>query len=174
MNAQTLGLALADWLKARRWQHTHLTHNADPRVDPHAAYTVTYEAVFEPESGSAARVEVWLTATEEIAVGIDSCERAARRLAVRHQRSGFAGGHEPLAVSIGGLLTLLELVAAGNVRIRTSVIPVIGLVATKAVVSSESLSTLREKQYPTEHWLDVVDASKFSSEDQLVSFDHWR
>jgi hypothetical protein len=173
MNAQSLRTSLTYWFDERGWRDVWLNHNIDPQVDVSASYSVVYEASFEPTAADAAKVEIWLTAAARIAIGVDSCDRIAHRLGVRSQRSGFAGGHEPLTVPIDGLLSLLGLIAAGSVRIRPTIAPVIGLVNVKAAVSEDVLQLLNEKGYPVAHWLDVVDAATFSTDPRVVSFAPW-
>lgn len=174
MNAQSLSTSLTQWFDNQLWRDVQLNQNPNPPVDVNASYAVVYEAAFVPASGDAARVEIWLTAAAEIAVGIDACERVAQRLGVTNRRTGFAGGHEPLIVSMEALLCLLRLIAAGDVRIRATVAPVVGLVSTKAVVSDDGFAQLVGKGYPVAHWLDVVDGATFSTDRRLVSFTAWR
>lgn len=174
MNAQSLRTSLTHWFDERSWRDVRLSHNIYPPVDVNASYSVVYEASFEPKAADAARVEVWLTSAAQIAIGVDSCDRIAQRLGKRSQRSGFAGGHEPLTVPTAGLLSLLGLIADGKVRIRATVAPVIGLVTTKAAASESDFELLREKGYPVAHWLDVVDSATFSTDRRLVSFTPWR
>jgi hypothetical protein len=170
LGLKSLKTSLSNWFDDRQWQHVRLTHNEAPEDDPYS-YRVVYEATFAPESPAAANVEIWLTDADQVAVGIDSCERVAQKLGVRNQRTGFAGGHEPLALPTDALLALLELVARGDMWIRPSVVPVVGLVAAKAVVTTDSYAQLCARQYPTAHWLDVVDVA--SGDKRLVTFAPW-
>ena len=165
---------MTQWFEGQRCRDVRLSHNLEPLADINATYAVVYEAAFEPASTDAARVEIWLTVTGEIAIGVDSCDRVAQRLGVTNQKNGFAGGHEPLVVPIGGVLALLGLIATGNVRVRATVAPIIGLVTTKAVVSDDGFALLSDKRYPVAHWLDMVDATTFSTDRRLVSFAAWR
>jgi hypothetical protein len=150
----------------------HLTHNESPRKDEYADYEVSYEAMFEPQSKEASRLTIWLTKDGRVAIGLDDCARVAARLGVRSSRSGFAGGHEPLSVSTTALAELVSLVARGRMLIKTRVAPVIGLVTSAAVVSSDDLQLLGSQGYPTQGWVHGLPVSELDAQ-SVLRFEPW-
>ena len=96
MEAGQLHSAFRDWYRQRLGDAgVAFTEINDPPVDPDDSYYVVYEVRFEPIDLDKARLEIWLTDSGQVAVGIETRERIARRLMVRTLRSGFVGGHEP-------------------------------------------------------------------------------
>jgi hypothetical protein len=117
-NADDIRSVFADW-KAQELlaARIKLKESSDPISDPNDNYHVTYSATFEPDMLDKARIEIWVTDTGHVAVGIETYDRIVRRLGLRTIRHGFTSGHEPRAVSLAGLKMLFNNVALGKLAI---------------------------------------------------------
>jgi hypothetical protein len=118
MTIDDLQLVLEPW-KALVGSLTDVSfrERRDPPIGVGDDYRVAYELAIEPTVLDKARVELWLTDSGHVAVGVESYERVAQRLNVKMFRQGFAAGHEPRVVPPAGLGRLLALVAEGRIVI---------------------------------------------------------
>lgn len=134
---------LSTWFATKHATTVAFREETNPTPDLDARYTVAYEAIFEPSSLDQARVELWVTTEGHVAIGFESHKRVAERLGVNGGHDRFATGHEPHRMSESGLLAVLDLIADGKIAISWTVIPLIGLISTKAVVLSQGDRTRR-------------------------------
>lgn len=85
----------------------------------------------------------------------------------------FAAGHELRCMSESGLLATLDLIAAGQIAIAPTVIPLFGLISTKAVALHAVLAAIASKGCSSVNWLKGVSQTEFSEEGRLLKFHHW-
>jgi hypothetical protein len=149
MDAHTLHFSVVAWL-SKNTLASHVDFRSDfaPPHDPQDDYRVVYEAALTPRRNAAAQIEIWLTDTGYIAVGIESRERLAGRLELRNFRRGFAAGHEPHRVNQEQIETVLGLLADGLFGVRyTKFLGV--LISTIAVVPEAHYAVLAATGYPS-------------------------
>lgn len=136
-NLEALINELRRWIVSKKFNHVSLHEDTDPARDPQDDYNLTYIGKFVPESPRAATLEVHVSEAGGIGVGFDTREGIAKRLAVKNRRQGFGDGFEPRRLERGDLFLLLDLVSAGQVGIRATIIPWYGLGQTGATLLSE-------------------------------------
>lgn len=85
----------------------------------------------------------------------------------------FAAGHEPCEVTREGLLAALTVVADGRVAISAVVLPLLGLVKTKAVFLSDTDEFLASQGYDARGWLDVVTDFESGEFSHLLRYLPW-
>ncbi len=161
----------SEWFVTRHTARVEFREGTQPENDPQDDYLIAYEAVFEPGSLDQARVELWVTPDGYIAIGFERWKRIAERLDIKCGNNRFAAGHEPQCMSESGLLAILDLIADGQIAISSSVIPLFGLVSTKAVVCHGILDELVSKGYSPTNWLKGVSQKKFST--HLLQYRQW-
>jgi hypothetical protein len=165
---------LLDWFKRVQTTAIRFTESTNPETDPYARYTVAYEATFEPSSLDRARIEIWLTRDGMIGIGLETRSRIAARLKLKEgKHKVFATGHEPSEVTEEGLLVLLAAVAAGNIAISATCLPLLGPVKTKAVLLSDTDKSLASHGYDARSWLTVVDDFESDAFRQVLQFAPW-
>lgn len=173
MTPEAARVLLSDWFAARRVRCVRLVGNDAPNADPYARYTVVYEAAFEPDTLDMARVEIWITIDGDVAVGFETSERIARQLHVRNLKTGFAAGHEPHAMTEQGLVALLNVVAAGEIAVQTTVLPFVGLLETRALIAPGRLIELKDRGYLATRWLRSVEPSKMAARRSILRYRPW-
>jgi hypothetical protein len=171
MTPNTAKMMLDNWFRDRDVKRIRSVHVENPAKDPHARYEVIHETVFEPASLEMGRVEVWLTKSGEISVGFETIERVAKRLSVKGSKSGFAAGHEPQMISGQGLLAVLDLVAEGEIGLRPTVLPLIGISHVLAYTSPQALTHLAHAGYQATQWLHVREEHGENSD--LLEYRAW-
>jgi len=164
---------LHEWLREKRVSTVNFRERTDLTPDPNSRYALAYEAVFEPASLEQARVEVWLTADGQAAVGFETWSRIARRLGVKGESGRFAAGHEPHRMTSSGLLSLLDKVADAQIGLSTIVLPVIGLSSVTAVIGRDALESLVVDGYQPVSWLSAISRAEFSDRTDLLHFQPW-
>lgn len=164
---------LSTWFATKRAISVTFREVINPTPDADARYTVAYEAIFEPLSLDQARVELWVTSEGNIGIGFESHKRVAERLGVSSRYDRFATGHEPHRMSETSLLALLDLIADGKIAISCTVIPLKGLISTKALLLSDCLDQLVLKDYSPLNWLHGVSQSEFSNQGNLLKYRQW-
>ena len=164
---------ISHWFSARHTAAIAFKEDLNPRFDPDARYEVAYEATFEPMTLDQARVEVWITTDGNASIGFERRKRIAERLGIRNCNDRFAAGHEPNPVIASGLVAVLDMIADGQVAIAPTVIPILGLISTRAVMVREAVESLVSRGYPSVSWLQVTSTSALSSNKNLVRFHKW-
>lgn len=164
---------LSEWFTTRHTTTIVFREETNPTPDPDARYRVAYEAIFDSSRLDQACVEIWVTTEGEIAIGFERRKRIAERLGVKSAIDRFAAGHEPHRMSEPGLLAILDLIADGQIAVSPTVIPLFGLVSTKAVVLHDVLEELALKGYSPVNWLKGVTRTEFSEERRFVKFRRW-
>ena len=164
---------LRDWFATRKTDVVIFQEQLAPAPDPDASYEVKYEAVFEPTSLDQARVEVWVAADGQVAVGFEKLKRVAERMGVKVANDHFAAGHEPHLMTEPGLLLLLDTIADGEIAIDPTVVPLLGVTSTKAVITHDVLNALVSKGYAPVNWFKSVDRSEFSKKEGCLKFRRW-
>jgi hypothetical protein len=149
----TAKTTLDTWFGDHHVESVHRIYVENPAKDPYARYKVIHETILEPTSLEMARVEVWFTDSDEIAIGFETIERVAKRLSVSSSKSGFAAGHEPQRVSREGLLVMLDIVAAGEIALHATILPLVGVSGITAYTSSDALARLANVGYDVTQWL---------------------
>jgi hypothetical protein len=165
---------LLNWFDQLQTTEMRFTENVNPESDPYARYTVAYEATFEPSSLGRSRIEIWLTTEDMIATGLETKNRIAARLKLKEGKyKVFAAGNEPSQVTKEGLLALLTVVAEGKIAISATVLPLLGLVKTQAVLLSDTNQFLVSHGYDARGWLTVVDDFESDAFRQVLRFAPW-
>jgi hypothetical protein len=164
---------LTGWFATRHPATVAFKEVIKPVTDPYADYSVVYEVVFEPSSLDQACVEFWVTQEGKVSLGLETQKRIAERLGVICRNNRFAAGHEPYRMRETDLLMILELIATGQIAIASTVIPLFGLISTKAVVSHDILERLDSKGYSPLHWLKGLSQTELSKERCFLRFRSW-
>jgi hypothetical protein len=125
----------------------------DPPADPQDDYIVAYEAIFEPANLDRARMEVWLIDDGYVAIGLEKRERIAERLGVRANQTRFAAGHEPRALSVPDVLSLLDAAAMGDLVIVARANRLFGLWSTKAALDPVTYDRLNAGGHRDLDWI---------------------
>src|SRR5688572_1894744 len=144
---------LSEWFSKRGPSSVGFRENMAPPSDPHARYVVRYEVVFEPLMLDQARVEIWETAEDNVAIGLERTRRIAQRLGVNGGTDRFAAGHEPLRVAPLGLIAIMEAIANGEVMVSAMTLPWLGVVSTRAIAPREVIQALVDSGYDSEKWI---------------------
>lgn len=171
LQPQQVRQALSHWFTERGVSIMSFKEENNPQNDQHDDYVVVYEATFEPSRLDQARAELWLTTDGRVAIGIETRKRVSERLAVNNRRDGFAAGHEPHSMSETALLTILEVIANGEIAISATVVPLLGLTSTAALVMPHSVERLRSGGYHSLEWLKVEKRGQLSS--QALRYHAW-
>jgi hypothetical protein len=145
----------------------------DPATAPGSDYHVAYEAIFEPAALDRARVEVAVTMEGDVSIGFETRKRVAKRFGLGYRRSRVADGHDPVPMTESGLEALLGSVANGDIAISARVVPVLGLVSTRALVLREKFDSLVSMGYGAATWLRVVPQFKSSVSARVVTYLPW-
>lgn len=164
---------LSEWFAKRHASGVTFREHTDPPQDPVGSYAVAYEAIFEPQSLEHARVEVWITTKAEVAIGFERTSRVSKRLGVRSGRDIFAAGQEPLPINAPGLVAILDTIADGQMAILPTVLPLIGLVSTRAVLPREVADQLVSRGYNSLSWLKRVRDRRFLERARVLRFQPW-
>lgn len=164
---------LTEWFSRSHPTTVHFKEVTEPAPDPNADYLVVYEAIFEPSSLDQARVELWVTKEGNVALGFERQKRIAERLGVKSKSNRFVAGHEPRRMFESDLLKILDLIATGQIAIDPTVIPIFGLISTKAVASRDVLEHLDFMSYSPLIWLKEVSKTEFSKEEHFLRFRPW-
>jgi hypothetical protein len=143
---------------------------SDPPADPYDDYVVVYKATFEPVDLEMARMEIWQTAKGNVALGLEKRDRIAKRLGVKGTQTGFAAGHEPRAVSVPDLLSLLDGAAEGRLAIIVKANRLFGVWSTKAAMDSELYDRLKAAGHRDLGWIVRLDHKA----GQILRFRPWR
>jgi hypothetical protein len=146
---------LQEWAEATA-SAIGLQEDLAPTNDPNDSYVLSYRAVIEPTALDRCRVEIWLTDTGHVAVGLEKWQRLASRLGLTTSKGvRFAAGHEPGIVSDAALLALLEVVANGEISIlyRTVWHRLLG---TWAGITPNGLSALQKGGYRRLCWTSKI------------------
>lgn len=174
LTSQRVKTILAEWFAMRRPSAVEFKEESAPKNSPHEDdYSIVYESVFLPEALDQARVEIWVTDDGNVAIGFEKQDRIARRLGVKGGSDRFAAGHEPCAMTEAGLLSLLDRIADGEIAILATVLPLVGLTSTKAVVTDDNLKMLSSKGYTPIDWLSDISPAEFLNKDDLLRFRRW-
>ena len=140
MSGNTKGLSeivsarVNDWASRKKFSSVHLEEQWPLADEPYADYNVVYEARFDSARLDQASIEVSVTSTNYIGIGLETRRRVADRLRVRNSRHGFAAGFEPCEPNESHLISFLELVSSGRVAVFARTWPIIGLGKTFAAV----------------------------------------
>jgi hypothetical protein len=172
LEPQAFHSALDTWFDRQAASNITFIPVFDPPVDPQDDYVVIYEAAFEPRDLDKARVEVWLTTDGQVAVGLETRKRIAKRLGTFSVRGGFAGGHEPVPIEQAALFRLLDLIAAGEIGIRTRG-SLVGLRKTWAVASTEARRSLAAAGYGFLDWLRELPSAPTGSSPGILLYRPW-
>lgn len=164
---------LSQWFTGRQARTITFKEETDPKNDPNEDYFVAYEAVFEPDSLDQTRVAVWVTMEGYVAIGLETHERIAKRLGVNCYKVGFAAGHEPTNITEEGLVAILDLIADGKILITPFVIPLLGLISSKAKVRIDVLEDLILRGYSHVRWLKTVSHKDLIDAKHLLEFRPW-
>jgi hypothetical protein len=154
MQPQDIRHLLMQWKDGRTASGVSLVERIPPE-DPYARYSVVFESVFEPDSIQKARLEVWTTSDAHVGLGFETWRRIASRLGVRGGTDRFAAGHEPRHTTPTGLLAVLDAIADGEIAIEAVVVPVVGLVSTRAVAAPSVVQRLASRGYDPATWLST-------------------
>lgn len=165
---------LSEWFISKHTTTVVFREETNPKNDPHDDYLIGYEAIFEPKSLEHAYIHIGVTPDGYVAIGFERWERIAERLGAKNSSVRFAAGHEPCFISESGLLAILDLIANGQIAIAPTVIPLIGLVSTKAKVLQDVLEELISKGYSSVSWLNGVSQTEFSEKGRLLQFSRWK
>lgn len=168
-----VGQLLSDWFASKNTESVAFRQEINPRPDEDARYRVIYEAQFEPAGLDQARVEIWVTADGEAAIGFEKRRRISQRLGKKAKNNRFVAGHEPRRMSETGLIAILDSIAAGQIAVSTIVLPFFGLVSTNAVVTQAVLDGLRSRDYLSIGWLKVVNEATISGRGHFLQFHGW-
>ncbi len=169
----TVRETLTEWFAKRKAGDVEFRERTTPASDPDARDRVSYQAVFEPVALDRARVELSVTAEGHIAIGYETRTRMAERLGVNGDKGCFAAGHKPHRMTKPGLLAVLDAAADGDIAITSVVLPVLGLVATRAVMRREGLQKLGGKGYAPLGWLEGERKAVLPSTSHLLRFYKW-
>lgn len=162
---------LREWASQKRFSSVQLDEQQSPVNEPYADYTVAYEARFGSRLLDHATIEVVVTSTNYIGIGLETRNRVAERMKIRNIRQGFAAGFEPCEPNDARLIPFLELVSSGKVMIFASTWPFIGLGKTLAAVAP-GLQLRELGTFGPVGWLK--DAATFSSGGMRgLSFKPW-
>jgi hypothetical protein len=166
-----LRAALADWYRnSGASDQVAFREVTAPPDDPDDDYLVVYEAVFEPSSLEMARVDVWLTDDGYVAIGLEKRGRIAKRLGVKGNPIRFAAGHEPAAVSLPDLLSLLDAAAGGHLAIIARANRLFGLWSTKAAMDPDTYDRLEASGHRDLDWIVRLDHRT----GQILRFRPWQ
>lgn len=166
---------LSEWFAKMQPKTIAFNEETNPKKDSDDSYEVAYEAVFEPQALDQARVEIWVTSNGAVAIGFENRKRIAQRLGVRGEQVRFAAGHEPSFVSESYLLAILDLIADGQIAISATVVPVVGLINTKAVVLQDVLQEIvAKKGISPVDWLKGVNKIEFSNNGRFLKYRSWQ
>ena len=154
---ENIGQFLGRWFATRRTAGITFRETSTPIHDPNAEYEVVYEAIFEPNALDQLRLEIWATAQGDLAIGLETRERVARRLRGKYQSKRFVAGHEPVSIPESGLLKLLDVVATGRLSISAVSIPFLGLVSTRAIAPDDVIRELSDSGYTHAGWVHRQD-----------------
>jgi len=148
-----------------------LRDRINPPMDPHDDYRVIHEVLIEPAALDKMRMEIWLTASGHVAVGMETRDRVAQRLGSRTLRKGFAAGHEPTVVSPQALAKLIQAVSQGRLAIGVS--SLLGFIySTKGILAQADLHDLKRAGYDCEDWTSrMVGLHSFF--EQVVRYRSW-
>ena len=117
---------------------------------------VVFRAHVEPTVLDQMRVELWVTDNAEVAVGLETWERAAALLGLHNTShpSRFVTGHEPLRVTFDYIRDLVEVVAGGGAELQARALfgrlNRVHLALTAEL--SEAMRHLRPAFWPTGGW----------------------
>jgi hypothetical protein len=126
---------LRTWFTTRGAHGIDFREVFDPEVDPYDSYRVAYEASFTPKGLDRARAEVWVTDDGFTSFGFERWSRVGERLGNRSGQDRFAAGIEPVGVSERQLQSLLDLTAGGEIRLKVTTLPLVGIVSVEAFVA---------------------------------------
>lgn len=163
------------WIHERQLDPFPFSEEMDPQDDPNGYddYQLSFRAALLPAALDRMQVHVRLTTDNAVGIGVESQSRIARRLGVRCLNSQrYAGGSELTDISGPGLIALLDLIAGGQLGIKTTVLPLIGLVSTKAVVEFNAFKKLVASSHPLLAWLQIVDERQFHHP-RVLHFQPW-
>jgi hypothetical protein len=172
MSIKNLSQELKKWLSAKGLVSVDFQEATDLAFDPQDDYRVVYQAEFLPKAPQQARLEVHLTDKGNVGIGFESRQRVANRLGVRNLRDGFVGGFEPSVPQIEELLLILNLVAAGEVIVRATVMPCFGLGRTRTYLTRKHDGARAELR--PELNFSAPAASRNGPLTKTLTFEAWR
>lgn len=153
--------AITEWFAKRHCLSIDFRDTTNPVNDPIEDYQAVYEAWFEPRVASMAQIQLFVTSDSQTAIGFECRRRIAQRLGVKTRRPNrIAGGHEPLVLSLDGLIAVLDAVANGEMCVSTRQWPFVGLVSTSVTMAEESLAVLHRRGYHATSWIRPIKKPK--------------
>jgi hypothetical protein len=125
---RSLRKVLTEWWSRHHFSDIAYRENEHPENDPaEDYYAVRFEAIFDPASLEASRIELWECDDGRVAIGFETRDRVGSRLGVRNRKQGFAVGSEPRLLSEDDILTLLEFASKGRIALLVRSFPMVGL-----------------------------------------------
>jgi hypothetical protein len=150
--------------------HVAFREVIEPPEDPTDDYRVVYEATFEPASLDKARMETWLTDDGYVSVGLETRARIAKRLGVPGKGPSYAAGHEPGALSVDELLSLLDAAAEGHLAIIARANRLFGVWSTNAAMDPEVYDWLKAGGHRDLDWIARLGRQR----GHILRFRPWR
>ncbi|GEM_PF-7130627 len=146
------------WFRKRNPKHVKMLRNDQPSQDPDDDYQVVFEIVFEPHDSRRARIELWLTESGNIGLGIEQRRRVARALDLQSTSPRFAGGFEPMKVPYQAIEKFLDLVADGRLAMRYVVVPLFGILYSMPSLQLAEIENLKEIGFPVSDCLMTAES----------------
>lgn len=170
VNAARVTDFLRAWLSGREYSSVELhIRDLDPE-DSDEDYQLVRVLTFRPQSLDRAQVEVNIALDGAIGIGFETWGRIAQRLGGVRVRNSirYVAGHEPQTVSDDYLLEALTLIAAGDVWVKASLLPFLGLVGARAVTVNRVSGAVSSRFVGGIDYLS--DASQARLDDVLAYF----
>lgn len=165
--------AIRVWSRSWVRESVQLYENNSPAPDPDGSYAIAYEAVFAPSDPSRARLEIWVTHGGYLALGFETWQRLGERLGFQTGSNRFVAGHEPLAVTAEYITAVLNLTAMAEIAVSATVLPLVGVTATRAVAAPEALAALRAAGPGNVEWVQRRPSTGNRFLRKLVTYEPW-
>ncbi len=163
IDIDTIDKTLIEWFDSKQAINVKFARDIHPCIDDQDDYEIVYEACFESNQLDKAAVEVWVTSDGYIAIGFERWGRIAGRLGAKSNKKRFAAGHEPIEMAEQELISLLDIIAGGNIAISAITLPVIGLFSLSVFICNDTVKANNLEGYSSRSkWLNNVSQNKFT------------
>ena len=142
---------IGEWLSLKQFKNVRISEVLEPDNSDIDDVQTDYEVVFEPDSLSAARVEIWVLQDKYIEIHFDKIERVNKRFGLRSSHRGCVDlqwGHE---MTRRQLVVILEEISGGHVWAKINTC--LGFVLNEsAAITEERKKYLEDQGYSNIEW----------------------
>jgi hypothetical protein len=166
--------AITEWFGKRHPVSVDFRDTTHPDNDPIEDYEAVYEAWFKPRAANIAQIALFVTSDSQTAIGFECRGRIAQRIGVKTPKPNrIAGRHEPLLLTVEGIIAILDAAANGEMCVLTRQWPFVGLVSTSVIMAEESLAVLHQRGYHATSWIRPAKEAKHKPSAATICFAPW-